>query len=385
MVTEESGDTGESFFKGKRPWSRVKDTVLGSYMPPYLTKVAKLGRQILLIDCFAGPGRFDDGKPGSPLIMCQMAEKYAKGSCICLFVNKEKSHHEKLQKILEPFIQKKTAFPIYGDSQALLREVQRLIKDHTLFLYLDPFGLKGCEFGAIKTLLERSNKRSTEILINLSMPALHRLASRHAVAEGRGLSPQIRSLHNILDEVLGGDYWKKYMFDDRLSPDDKERKVMEEYRRKLKELLPYVGSCPVHEKKGSRIKYFITFCSRHPDTMVLMNDTMCIAYNDYIHEVSLTDVPLLAPIIRDWRTSREQEKKHLKNVITETIEKHNGRTRLALWEYIVQDHFMLFLQTEYRALTQDMVNAGELDSPTPRPTRRLNDSCILRLAAKNRN
>src|SRR5713226_699586 len=385
MATEKLGNTEESFFKGKRPWSRIKDTVLGSYMPPYLTKVAKLGRPILLIDCFAGPGKFGDDKPGSPLIMCQMAEKYAKRGCICLFVNKERSHHEKLEETLEPFIQKKIAFPVYGDSQSLLREVQRLIKDYTLFIYLDPFGLKGCEFGAIRTLLERGNKRSTEVLINLSMPALHRLASRHAVAEGRALSAQIRSLHKVLDEVLGGNYWKKYMFNDRLSPDEKERKVMAEYRGKLKELLPYVGSCPVPEKQGARIKYFITFCSRHPDAMVLMNEAMCTAYNDYIHEASLRDVPFLAPIIRDWKTSRDKEKKYSKHVITETIKKHSRRTRLELWEYIAQDHFMLFLQTEYRAVIREMVDAGELESPTPRPTRRLNDNCILRLAAKNRN
>lgn len=379
MQVEKAKDTEKSFFKGKRPWSRIKDHVLGSYMPPYLSKVVKLGRRILLIDCFAGPGKFDDNKPGSPLIMCQMAEKYAKGNCICIFVNKDKSHHEKLITTIQPFIQKKTAYPLYGDSQSLLKEVQRLITDYTLFVYLDPFGLKGCEFGAIRTLLERSNKRSTEVLINLSMPALHRLASRHAVAEGRGESAQIRSLHKLLDEVLGGNYWKKYMFDEQLLPDEKERKVMAEYMAKLKELLPYVGSCPVREKAGSRIKYFITFCSKHPDAMILMNDTMFIAYNDYIFEVSLKDVPLLASVMPDWRKNRKEAKRHLKHVISETLKKLEGRSRRELWEYIVQDHFMMFLQAEYRVVVQEMVDAGELASPTPRSTRRLNDNCILEL------
>lgn len=379
METEKPEDTEESFFKGKRPWSRIKDTVLGAYMPPYLSKVARLGRPILLVDCFAGPGKFGDDKPGSPLIMCQMAEKYAKGKCISIFVNKKQSHHEKLKKVLEMFVQKGIALPIYGDSQSLLREVQRLIRDHTLFIYLDPFGLKGCEFEVIKNLLERGNQYSTEILINLSMPTLHRLASRHAVAEGRGQSTQIQSLHELLRQVFGGDYWKKYLFDDRLSPEEKERKVMEEYQGKLKELLPYAGSCPVRERKGRRIKYFITFCSRHPDAMVLMNDTMCNAYNEYIHEASLKDVPLLAPVIPSWKTARSNAKTLLKHVIIEAVKQYPERTRRELWESIVQNHFMLFLQSEYRAAVQEIVDAGDLESPTPRPTKRLNDNCILKL------
>jgi three-Cys-motif partner protein len=73
-----STDT-DDFFKGKRPWSKIKDRILNSYMSPYMAKVNQRGQPILVLDAFAGPGRFDDGQPGSPLIICQAAEKYAKG------------------------------------------------------------------------------------------------------------------------------------------------------------------------------------------------------------------------------------------------------------------------------------------------------------------
>src|SRR6266536_6228100 len=62
-----------SFFDAKRSWSVIKDRVLGNYMRPYLTKVRLLGRPIILVDCFAGEGKFGDDQPGSPLIMCEMA------------------------------------------------------------------------------------------------------------------------------------------------------------------------------------------------------------------------------------------------------------------------------------------------------------------------
>lgn len=83
----------DDFFEGKRPWSIIKDRVLQEYMSPYIAKVNRLGYPILLIDGYAGPGVFGDGKPGSPLIMCQAAEKYAKGNYEAKFVNKKEKYH----------------------------------------------------------------------------------------------------------------------------------------------------------------------------------------------------------------------------------------------------------------------------------------------------
>ena len=75
-MTEQNDD----FFEGKRPWSVIKDEILGAYMSPYIAKVNRLKRRILLIDGYAGPGVFDDGSAGSPLIICQAAERFAKGN-----------------------------------------------------------------------------------------------------------------------------------------------------------------------------------------------------------------------------------------------------------------------------------------------------------------
>lgn len=250
-------------------------------------------------------------------------------------------------------------------------------------MYLDPFGLKGCEFRTIKMLLERSNQ-STEILINLSMPALHRLAACKAVAGGRGNSDEIREFHKIVDEVLGGDYWKDYMFNANLSREEKEQRVVGEYMAKLKITLPYVGSCPVREKDGAVVKYFITFASRHPDALLLMNDTMCAAYNEYIHEVAANNLPLLEPAISDWKASRNVEKRKLRELLRTAIQIRHGLTRQELWKTIVEANFMAFMKAEYLSVIQELLDAGEIHSPTDRPTKRLNDNCILRIGPGTR-
>lgn len=111
-------DLDNEFFQGKRPWSKIKDKVLGGYMPAYLRKVTKLERPILLIDGYAGPGVFDDGFPGSPLIMCKAAEQHSKNQYRALFVNHNEEHHEKLTAILKKQGWYPRANPILGDSRS---------------------------------------------------------------------------------------------------------------------------------------------------------------------------------------------------------------------------------------------------------------------------
>jgi len=58
----------EDFFKHKKSWSKYKDFILDYYLTPYIAKVKMLKRPILIIDCCAGPGKFEDGEDGSPVI-----------------------------------------------------------------------------------------------------------------------------------------------------------------------------------------------------------------------------------------------------------------------------------------------------------------------------
>ncbi len=58
----------DDFFVEKKPWSKVKDELLGCYLKPYVAKILHTCRPLVYVDCFAGKGRFDDGNPGSPLI-----------------------------------------------------------------------------------------------------------------------------------------------------------------------------------------------------------------------------------------------------------------------------------------------------------------------------
>ena len=61
----------DDFFASKKPWSPYKDMVLAYYLKPYLAKVCTLRKPVVVVDCFAGAGRFADGSEGSPLIIAK--------------------------------------------------------------------------------------------------------------------------------------------------------------------------------------------------------------------------------------------------------------------------------------------------------------------------
>ena len=59
----------DSFFEEKKSWSQRKDEILGCYLMAYLPKIMTVGKPVLIVDGFAGPGTFHDGSNGSPLII----------------------------------------------------------------------------------------------------------------------------------------------------------------------------------------------------------------------------------------------------------------------------------------------------------------------------
>jgi three-Cys-motif partner protein len=376
--------TEKSFFKGKRPWSKIKDSILGQYMTPYLRKVALLGKKIILIDAFAGPGEFqEEGLPGSPLIMCRAAEQHVPSQYLGIFVNCYKEHHRQLSSVLSSFIEHKKAILIRGTAQILLEDVINNLEDKTVFLYLDPFGLKDCEFSMIEPFLRRDKSYSTEIVINLSVPTMHRLSTCRAVAEGRADTPQIRAFHARLSAVLGGEYWKEYLWDEMIPAEVRAEKVMRIYRELILGLDKaggFSGSCPVREREGKVIKYYVTFYSRHQDAMFLMNDIMCRAYQQRMHEAA-TNGTLFENT--NWKDTRDISK--LEDIIFFAAKERPKKSRKDLWLDIIQIHFMQFLEGEYKKTVKKLVKRKILLFEDVRGTRRLNDDSKLYLSSNIRN
>ncbi len=366
-----------TFFRSQdeHPWSRIKNQVLGSYMTPYIAKVMSRVRQpLLLIDAFAGPGRDEDGNPGSPLIICQAAELKAKGNYRAIFFNNRREYHEQLEQVLTAAGWTPAAQAILGDSQDLLRMLVPLLTTQSVFLYVDPFGLD-CEFDLLEPFLDRNKAYSTEILINLQAPILHRLAAREAYHFQTGDPNDIAQKHDKLTRTLGGDYWKDALLStENIDTKTREQLVVAGYRRRLSSTgyLTYTGACPIQEGRDSRTKYYMIFASRHPDAMVLFNDAMCKAFNQYMNENEVAGTLFADQPWTAWRDTAT-----LVELVVEYVSRFPDKKRKHLWPLIINDYFMLFTESEYKRAVTQAAETGRIMSPTERPTKRLNDDCVL--------
>lgn len=356
------------FFTGKRPWSKIKDQIISKYLVPYLNKVSVLNKKVVIVDAFAGPGRFDDGTKGSPLIICETAERIVPNNYLAIFVNKEKGCHEGLNRNIRSFIDNNSAKSVYGQAKDLLSVLGTIIGDSTLLLYLDPFGLKGCDFDLLEPYLGRDKKFSTEIIINLSMPTLHRYATWNAV-KSNAATNQTKSLNGQLSKILGGEDWKKIMWSD-VSAAEKEKQVIEMYLNRLMRYLPYAGSCPVREKISTRTKYYILFCSRHPDALTLMNDIMHKAYFGALSESSFKDTLFESQALELIKPPKDITKE-----ILSSVSDYPGIRRKDCWLKIIKRDFMIWTKSDFTKAVEELAENEEIQFHSP--TKRLNENAQL--------
>jgi len=273
------------FFEKKKPWSKYKDLILDYYLEPYLAKVARLRRPILAVDCFAGPGRFDDGQAGSPLIISNKLQLVQeRGTQVMgFYVEKNPALYERLQSNTHD-----TKIPVHtrqGDFRQYISEITELAHDRTVFVYLDPIKPSDLLFTDMECVYHQlQHGRSVEVLINFMSTGFLRAV--------RGLSDQMLGEHGIVrdsehvrhwDCVAGGTYWQEVILTGQMSDRDRVDQLARGYAERLNERFDWVISYPIRDKYKDRLpKYHLTFGSRHPDAIELMNRAMVKARREFV-------------------------------------------------------------------------------------------------------
>lgn len=369
----------DPFFDAKRPWSWTKDAILGSYLRPYLEKVKLLGAKILIIDPYAGPGRFKCGEPGSPLIITGIAEKVVPGQYKAIFGNLDATHHEALTALMQPRIDRGVVETYDLSADDLLKNLASTLGRQTVFLYLDPYGLPPA-FHTILPFLVREQAygrpASTEILVNIPPSIIPRCVALDAADEA--MTSQILALRRHLTKSMGSDFWSEAYDRNDLEPDEKALLVIEAYRNSFKKRLPFSGSCPIREREGSAVKYYMTFFSGHPHAPRIYNDAMRAAYRRGLYEATIKDLPLLGGI-RAADGDDVKEIEEVKSIVIDKLQAGGSESRERLWDAIIQDqdHFMRFSHSIFIRAVKALFEEGRIGFEDMRRTGRLNDDAKL--------
>lgn len=370
------------FFSSKRPWSRQKDFILEYYLEPYISKVAKVGKPVLIVDCFAGRGRFGDGAPGSPAIIGALVEKWrAKRKDVSAeFIEADPLNFEALRSVVKEFGAGIVAR--CGTFEEIVPELARRAKRNSVFLYVDPYTVKGLVFDRMRAVYDQihQSSASVELLLNLNVATFMRWALA-AVKRHEGRSPD--SLDSeadyqaddptecpelaTLDAIAGGDYWRVIAEDASLPFASRLERFSHGYRQRLASSFKYVASCEVKERFAHQVpKYLLVFGTRHPDGLELMNEAMCKARRRAVEREFVRD--------RLFDMTPEDEAENPEAVAAKVLAVLNDRgtlTRHELRVEAIRRDFGRYTCKDFNRAVDALVKSSRVFTSTGKP--RIND------------
>ena len=262
-------------------------------------------RRLLYIDGFAGPGEYEGGEDGSPIIALKVARDHILKSklqrqgmeLVFFFIEKDKARFENLeQKINE--LQLPSNFKIgtewdtfehaFGSKLADIEEQSKQLAPS--FVFIDPFGPTGFPMSLIRRLTQQPR---SEVLITFNYQALNQWFL------------QDPSKHEHLDELYGSDNWRHalYILDSR----QKEDYVRKTYHNALESLgwkvLPFRMV-----NRHNQTQYYLFFATSYWRGMLVMKRAMWSAApkGDFQYsDLTSPQQPLLFEGFYDEEYSRE--------------------------------------------------------------------------------
>jgi three-Cys-motif partner protein len=354
-------DEIDPFFREKREWSETKDKILGAYVECYLKTVYRRHSPIIIVDAFAGPGKFGDGKDGSPLIVCRQIDKAAERVDVgigCVFADNRPAHRSALERAIASHIQRGIAAkPLSNFSDALAYALS-IGKQSTLFFYLDPYGIKDLEFETVRQIYERNLKQSTEVLINFSYPTVMRMSGNWAYGDSaEEVSRRVKQAKvETLNNYMGGNYWIDIVTNPSLNKIQREDAVVRSYTNRVREFFRFAFSIPVKEMETSSglpadetAKYHLIFGTRSPRAVRYMNDVAIAAIRPYLNQFK---AGLLFAVTPERYEAAPIEE--VKLAIVKAVERRN-MTRPEIYEEVIPSYFLHYPTPDYSKMIDSLV------------------------------
>ncbi len=284
----------DDFFVEKKPWSKVKDELLGCYLTPYVSKILCTYKPVAYVDCFAGKGKFDDGNPGSPLIALDIFQEGlaktkmdGKARIDAAFI--DLNYAGDLETNLSAYPGVKIVSGAYEDT------IDELLKSKTgwnVFLYIDPYGIKALDCSKFDAFAN-GQFNTIELLINMNSfgfirEACNAMGTKFKVDDSGFFDDLVEYDPTILDatdksiealnRIAGGDYWREIIIKYKSGEIDgykAEEYFSEQYCQRLSESYTYVLNMPIRIQQNQHPKYRMIHATNHPAGCVLMADNIC--------------------------------------------------------------------------------------------------------------
>lgn len=356
----------ERFFETPRDTSEIKLRIVERFLTPWSAKLgfrSRRGTQVVwYVDGFAGPGRYDDGRDGSPLLGLERAAQVKREGreydLRCLFVEKSRTYCAALDDLCRPFRDHGvTATNLRGEFSPLAPRIEAETQDCAILLFLDPFGVSPLKYEAFRVLLSR--RAPLDLFLTFHHRATHRLAENHP---------------HLISEAIGGDEWIP-RWQETADPIRRVQHVLDVFHGNLirdGEFLE-VSSYPIRSWPGASPSYYLLFASRHIDAFELWNDEVAQEETGLSNKAfgSLTQASFFPAFDQEFKA---------RSLAADIREFGRGRTRTTrekIISHLVVTRSGRYHTKDIKKVVWALIESGEVTREPAGPTPRI-DSDVLR-------
>ena len=198
----------ESFFQRKQAAAVLKHGILARYPLIFATMTGSQTGRVVYFDGYAGPGRYEDGSPGSPLLAVRSAARTATWgrTVTCFFCEKDMDYFTDLQRVLEEEAPAELKYETWwGDVSQWAPVALREAGTDPMITLLDPFGSDLSYELLTGGLLARPSRHATEVILNLNLESVWRTGGY--LTSPKKIPGSAAALAR-LDRFFGDDWWR---------------------------------------------------------------------------------------------------------------------------------------------------------------------------------
>ncbi len=165
------------------PHTRAKHAILRRYLQAWMPILTRGGfREVAYVDGFAGPGRYDGGEDGSPIIALKAAlehREFIRGQVVFRFIEEKRDRAAHLKEIITTLLIPSN-FQIKVDGSRTFEEAFSEFSSYYMdrgrslpptFAFIDPFGWTGVPFSVLQFIL---GQPSCEVLVTFMYEEINR-------------------------------------------------------------------------------------------------------------------------------------------------------------------------------------------------------------------
>ena len=236
------------------PHTQAKHEILRRYLGAWFPILNKYHGRIVYMDGFAGPGEYEGGEPGSPIIALDVAAHHRKqmgGEVVFWFVDEREDRIDHLKQLVY-----RRAMPknfvleiVHGKfHEVLARELQELETKGAViaptFAFIDPFGFSGVPMHLVQRLLRHPK---TEAFITFQTSSINRFLE-HPDPQINAHMIELFGTEEVLGIATGGG--------------DRIAKLRSLYQKQLHQAATYVRYFHMRDRQNAPI-YDLFFAGNH--------------------------------------------------------------------------------------------------------------------------